>query len=63
MKEINWPDFNHKNDSVLLNVPERSSENHHDDYTPLWIKSSNEKKKYHGLKFGSNLISKILENG
>lgn len=63
MKEINWPDLNHKNDSVLLNVPERSSENHHDDYTPLWIKPSNEKKNYHGLKFGSNLISKILENG
>lgn len=63
MKEINWPDLNHKNDSVLLNVPERSSENHHDDYTPLWIKSSNEKKNYYELRFGSNLISKILENG
>lgn len=45
------------------NLPERSKENLHDDYTPLWIKLSSDVKEYNHKLHGWNLISKILSVG
>ena len=44
-------------------IPERSIENLHDDYTPLWIKPGNTDKTYNHQLHGWNLISKILSVG
>jgi hypothetical protein len=44
-------------------IPERSVENLHDDYTPLWIKPGNTDKTYNHQLHGWNLISKILSVG
>ena len=41
----------------------RSDENHHDDYTPLWIKKGIGNKKYSQLQFGWNIITKALQSG
>lgn len=38
----------------------RSKENHHDDYTPLWIKKGLGNKKYRQLQFGWNIIAEAL---
>ncbi len=41
----------------------RSDENHHDDYTPLWIKKGIGSKKYIQLQFGWNIIAEALRSG
>lgn len=52
---------NDKNKDCLL--VDRSKENWHDDYTPLWIqKSKNENLvKYSNLRFGWNIINEALK--
>jgi len=54
-------DMNHPDGISLPNI-HRSEENHHDDYTPLWITKGNGHSTYHKTKFGWNIISKALEN-
>jgi hypothetical protein len=44
-------------------VPRRSVENIHDNYTPLWISSGNYDRVYNHRLHGWNLVSKILEAG
>jgi len=50
-------------DQVLPCVT-RSSENAHDDYTPLWIKSAQRTRNYTGsLREGWNLLASFVTNG
>ena len=42
---------------------ERSDENFHDDYTPLWVKGTNEVKEYKGRGLGWSIIEKLCETG
>ena len=44
-------------------VPRRSVENIHDNYTPLWIESGNYDRVYSHKLHGWNLVSKILSAG
>ena len=67
--DINCPEFgNWTNKQSKIPVIERSVENFHDDYTPLWIKDSGEKKTQtyehpgwnfiiEGLKYGCDIIN------
>jgi len=45
------------------NRPERSLENIHDNYTPLWIKQGNISQNYNHKLHGWNIVSKILNSG
>jgi hypothetical protein len=49
-------------DGILLHIPNRSKDNVHDDYTPLWLKPSGEKKLYTNRKLAWNLIDISLNN-
>lgn len=50
-------------ENVVLPVLDRSVENFHDDYTPLWIKPTGETRTYSGvLREGWSLIKGIMEN-
>jgi len=61
-KQIDCPDFTKKANNNLIDI-ERSTENFHDDYTPLWIrKNSNKTIKCENLKFGGFVISEMLKN-
>lgn len=42
-------------------VPIRSKKNIHDDYTPLWLRQTNDIKNYTNFKFGGLLINEILK--
>jgi len=42
--------------------PNRSDENYHDDYTPIWISSGDDKQKYNHKCHGWNIISESLKN-
>jgi hypothetical protein len=44
-------------------TPDRSTENFHDNYTPLWIKPGNSIKTYNHKLHGWNLISAIMSAG
>jgi len=46
-----------------LVVIERSVENFHDDYTPLWIKNTGQIKKQYHQKQGWKFINESLKNG
>jgi len=43
-------------------VPVRSEKNLHDDYTPLWIKPSQEIESFVGDNFGQGIIARHLNN-
>ena len=65
---INWwksagrPLFGEEsNQQITTTVPLRSEENHHDDYTPLWVSQGTEVKTYNNTKQGWNLIKVALE--
>lgn len=60
-KNINCPDFTQKTSDSLVKI-ERSVDNFHDDYTPLWIKSTNGNMENNRLKFGGYVISELLKN-
>ena len=60
-KKIGAPDFNQKKDTELVAI-ERSDDNFHDDYTPLWIRKSNNTISNDRLKLGGYVISQLLKN-
>jgi|MDTC01.1.fsa_nt_gb hypothetical protein len=62
-KEQGCPDIGNKT-AEQKELPKviRSIENHHDDYTPLWIKKDNGTEQHKNLKFGWNIISKALDS-
>jgi len=43
-------------------LPIRSDQNLHDDYTPLWVKPSNNQTEYSVTNFGQGLISRQLQH-
>lgn len=63
-KDLNFPEIG----QILLSnkhthlEPERSKDNIHDEYTPLWIKPGTEQKTYYHKCHGWNIISIALEN-
>ena len=59
-KQIGKPSFNLRSGEVV-NI-KRSSENFHDDYTPVWIKKDQGTKSYDKLKFGGRVISELLKS-
>jgi hypothetical protein len=63
-KEYGCPMIGYYEESEVLELhkPERSPENVHDDYTPLWLKPSNEIFSCINRKFGWNLIHISLNN-
>ena len=60
-KQIGCPDFNCKEHDNLLTI-QRSADNFHDDYTPLWIQADNSFMSCNKLKFGGLVISEFLKN-
>ena len=60
-KAISCPNLGKIGVDITYNIPNRSKENHHDNYTPYWISGSNNSKLYTNVKHGHNLIAKILE--
>lgn len=63
-KELGFPKIgsNEFYNEHTQTVPERSQDNIHDDYTPKWIKSGNNKSIYKHRRHGWNLISIALDN-
>ena len=49
-------------DTVSHPVPARSSQNLHDDYTPLWIKPTDATIEYKAAEFGQGFIAKQLQS-
>lgn len=67
---LNWwrqskPKVGDVGDSIgYIGEPERSVENYHDNYTPLWVKATNNKKVFIGKSFyGYNIINQALATG
>ena len=50
------------NSKKILSEVNRSSDNHHDDYTPLWIEKGSSKKEYTKTHFGWNIIETALQS-
>lgn len=48
--------------TVVHPAPERSTQNLHDDYTPLWIKPTADTAQYNTSHFGQGLIARQLNN-
>jgi hypothetical protein len=64
-KKLNYPLVGRTelNSSHNQTIPNRSSENIHDDYTPYWISLGNEKQNYDHKLHGWNIISKFIDHG
>lgn len=65
-KKLGSPNFTSSNNEIKLIKPERSVENVHDDYTPLYLKPSKEHENINKnlkLPFGWYYINKSLEHG
>jgi hypothetical protein len=64
-KELGCPEIGQSilGDKHQQKMPERSMENIHDTYTPIWIKSGNNNNTYYHKMHGWNIISKILNAG
>jgi hypothetical protein len=63
-KELGRPDFGY-DERGDKNLPafQRSAENIHDDYTPLWIKAADGDMSTTRRKFGWNIIAASIANG
>lgn len=61
--QLGKPNFGEWGETCEYTIPERSAQNHHDDYTPYWIKPGTEKKTYTKCRSFHNLISAGLEAG
>jgi hypothetical protein len=60
-KKINCPNFNHTQSDELV-VIKRSTDNFHDDHTPLWIEQTKDITSHNRLKFGGYVISEMLKH-
>ena len=63
--ELGCPDIGETQllSSHTQSVPQRSVENIHDDYTPLWVKPGKQQKQYKNKFHGWRIISAGLEAG
>jgi hypothetical protein len=62
-QEVGKPNFGHwKQGSFLLPEVERSQENFHDDYTPLWVKPTGNQKEQLNPSQGWELLSAMFEH-
>lgn len=58
------PEFGKSENITWLTTEiERSSENYHSDYTPLWIKKGSQDKEYTGREYGWNFLKVALDSG
>lgn len=63
-KSVGRPEFRVDNIGEFETVePIRSSENHHDNYTPLWVDSGTNTKTYSGTRPGWNWVQLALNGG
>lgn len=62
-KDLGRPQPGNWGDSCTYKTPVRSTENHHDDYTPYWIKPGTEYKTYTNCRSFHNIINAGLEAG
>jgi hypothetical protein len=60
LKKFSVADFDAK--SIQQPVPVRSKTNLHDNYTPVWIKPTNEIETFESDEFGQGLIARQLNN-
>jgi len=54
---------NQNNEPKTLSIVTRSSESHHDGYTPLWIEQGSGTQNYTKTHFGWNIIETALQSG
>lgn len=52
-----------ENQEFVANEPIRSEENHHDEYTPLWVAPGNTPRTYTNTRIGWNWIKAALDGG
>ena len=62
-RQIGCPVYGHRADELTCAAPIRSTDNHHDDYTPLWVSPGEKVKTYKNLKQGYNFIKSFLDAG
>jgi len=62
-KSLGCPDYGHYCKEKTLIEPIRSNENHHDDYTPLWVAPGNTERHYKNLRQGYNFVNAFLTAG
>jgi len=60
LKQFDLADFNAN--TIQQPVPARSDKNLHDNYTPLWIKSTDATERFESNHFGQGLIARQLNN-
>lgn len=63
-KKLNIPEIGYESlgSSHQQYIPNRSQDNIHDDYTPLWVSSGNNKKVYNHKCHGWNILSTGFNN-
>ena len=63
-KNVDCPEFGDwSNEEHILPILERSEENFHDDYTPLWVKATGEHDMHLGACQGWKLLSAMFDGG
>ncbi len=63
-KEMGSPRFQLASESeAQLSRPERSPDNVHDDYTPLWLKPTQDEYRLRPKIFGWNIIDRAMKRG
>lgn len=63
-KEVGCPDFGvESREKTIVPMLERSKENFHHDYTPLWVKPTGDHTTYSALPKGWMLLSAMFDGG
>ncbi len=63
-KDVGCPEFGlWERPEIMLPVIERSEENFHDDYTPLWVKATGDHAMQPGAGQGWKLLSAMFDGG